>query len=274
MNTFNRTLVTGGTGNLGSYLVPALVRQGHQVRIMSRRPQPAETPYEWAHAWLESGAGLDSAVAGVTTIIHAATGSYNDAQAVDVHGTGRLLEAAARAGVAHFVYISIVGADRIPAGYLQAKFAAEQQIMAGAVPWTILRATQFHTLIDQLLNAASRIPLALPLPLDFQFQPVATAEVAGALARAATGQPAGRLPDMGGPRLSTLRELATTWLAARGLRRRLLHLPFPGKVAGAFRRGLNTNTEGQRGAMTWEQWLEESYGSSGALHVQTATAKP
>lgn len=231
-------------------------------------------PYEWIQASLESGDGLDSAVSDVTTIIHAATGSYNNAQAVDVHGTARLLEAAARARVDHFIYVSIVGIDSIPVSYLQAKLAAEQQIVAADVPWTILRATQFYTLIDQLLSAAARVPLVLPVPLDFQFQSVSTAEVAGALARAASDGPAGRLPDLGGPYISSMRELATAWLAARRFRRRLLHLPLPGKVAGAFRRGLNTVTDGQRGTVSWEQWLEEKYSSPGALQVRPETETP
>lgn len=271
MNRLNRTLVTGGTGSLGCYLVPALARQGHQVRIMSRRAQPADTPYEWVQASLASRAGLDSAMADVTTIVHAATGSYNNAKTVDIQGTARLLEAAARASVAHFIYISIVGADRIPADYLLAKLAAEQQIVASNVPWTILRATQFHTLIDQLLSVAAWIPLVLPMSLDFQFQPVSPAEVADALARAAIDGPGGRLPDMGGPLISSMHELATAWLGARRLRRRLLHLPLPGKLADAFRLGLNTTTEGQRGTVTWEAWLDAKYTSSSPLRVDASS---
>src|SRR5690348_15368834 len=131
-----RVLVTGGTGTLGQAVVETLVKRGYTVRVMSRRARPAHTPdVEWAQADLTTGQGLAAAVAGVDTIIHAATNSPASAappqeparigtaatpagfgrvldafrggktDSVDVEGTGRLLAAARAAGVSHFVYV-------------------------------------------------------------------------------------------------------------------------------------------------------------------------
>src|SRR3990172_2973042 len=143
-------LVTGGSGGLGSELVPRLAA-GHTVRILSRRPRPPSATTEWAQGELATGEGLAEAVAGVDMIVHAASSPFGKTRQVDVEGIRRLLPAAAPA-TPHLFYISIVGVDRIPFPYYRAKLAAEKLVEEPAVPYTILRATQFHTLIDRLLR--------------------------------------------------------------------------------------------------------------------------
>jgi hypothetical protein len=69
-----------------------------------------------------------------------------------VDGTARLLDQARAAGVHHFIYISIVGIDQIGYSYYQHKLAAERLIEASGLSWSILRATQFHYLVDKLLH--------------------------------------------------------------------------------------------------------------------------
>src|SRR5215211_4383534 len=114
-------LVTGGTGHLGRDLVKQLTGQGRPVRILARTPG-RDPGVEWAQGDLATGAGLDEAVAGVQTIIHAATLSpiarrgsmrltdlFGSPSTVDVDGTRRLLQAAKRAAVEHFIYVSIAG---------------------------------------------------------------------------------------------------------------------------------------------------------------------
>src|SRR5688500_9635326 len=121
-----RILVTGGSGGLGREVVRVLGDAGYVVRVMSRRPRPSNhgPAVEWAQADLESDTGLRAAVDGVHTIVHSAshaplsTGKLKDLVAypehIDVDGTGRLLEHARTAGVAHLAYISIVGIDQVP----------------------------------------------------------------------------------------------------------------------------------------------------------------
>ncbi|MBI1886078.1 MAG: NAD(P)H-binding protein [Chloroflexi bacterium] len=256
-----RALVTGGTGGLGRELLPRLAQAGYTVRVMSRRARPADADpaVEWARAALATGEGLGGAVADVDLVMHAASSPFRQTEEVDVRGTGRLLEAAAAAGVSHFFYISIVGIDRIPFPYYRHKLAAESLIEQGHVPWSALRATQFHTLIDRFLHALVRLPVAL-LPADLRFQPVDTGEVAERMVAAAADGPRGRLPDLGGPEVLTLGELARAWLKARGRRAWLIRLPLPGRAAAGFRRGDNCTPEHAEGTITWAQWLSRRYG--------------
>src|SRR5262249_1966772 len=157
------------------------------------------------------------------------------------------------------IYISIVGIERVPFAYYQYKVLAEKVVTAGGIPWTILRATQFHDLLDLFLQAFTKLPLAV-VPLDFQFQPVDSGEVAGALCDYVAAGPRGRVPDMGGPQVQTSGELLRAWLAARGMRRLVLQLPMFGKTASGFKHGYNTCPEHRQGKITWEEWLRYKYG--------------
>jgi uncharacterized protein YbjT (DUF2867 family) len=230
---------------------------------MSRRaPDPGEdNGVEWAQASLESGAGLAEAVAGVDVVLHAASSPIK--RRVDVEGTGWLLEQARAVGAGHFVYISIVGIDQIGFSYYQNKLAAERLIEASGVPYSILRTTQFHGLIDRLLQILARLPVVAFIPTTWQFQSVSAAEVADRLVVAVQEGPAGHLPDMGGPELLRFDEMARAWLAARGMRRLIVHLPIPGKLSAGLRRGLNTTPYHRAGKVTWAEWLQARYSNSG-----------
>jgi len=161
------------------------------------------------------------------------------------------------AGVQHVVYISIVGIDRIPFTYYRAKLAAERLIESSAIPWSILRATQFHTLIDLALRGLARVPLLLVLDTGLQFQLIDPGEVADRLVDCVKTGALKRLPDIGGPQIQRLGDLARIWLAARGMKRRLVHVPFPGKLASGFRAGLNCVPGTPYGKITWLQWLQQ-----------------
>lgn len=267
-------LITGGNGHLGRALTPRLRDAGHTVRILSRSPRPAKArDIEWAQASLDTGEGLDQALAGMDTIIHAATNAA-DARNVDVEGTRRLLDAAQRSRIGHVYYISIVGIDRDPLArfpYYRAKLAAERLVEASPVPWTILRAVQFHYLIDLLIGSLARLPIAF-LPLDWKFQSLDTGEVAAHMVGTLAAGPSGRLPDVGGPQLMTLRQMADGWFKARGMSRPVVRLPLPFRFAQGFRLGQNTAPENPIGSITWAQWLEARYGSPTRLHTGGARA--
>ena len=154
--------MTGGTGDLGGALAARVVNAGHTVRIMSRRAAPASdgTNTAWAQASLETGDGLAAAVDGISCVAHCASSPFRKTKQVDIDGTRRLLDACTTAGVGHFLYISIVGIDKVPNPYYIQKLAAERLIEAAGVPYTILRATQFHTLLDRFLgDALLRFPI-------------------------------------------------------------------------------------------------------------------
>ena len=149
-------LVSGGTGTLGRVLVRRLVDEGTPVRVLSRRPPPAgRPPVGWSTGDLKTGRGIDAAVAGVGGIVHCATGLG------DVGAARHLIESARRAGSPQVVYISIVGVDRIPFGYYKSKLEAERLVESSGLPWTVLRATQFHQLILRGCEALARLPVML-----------------------------------------------------------------------------------------------------------------
>jgi uncharacterized protein YbjT (DUF2867 family) len=266
-----KILITGGTGNLGGALAREAAGAGHSVRIMSRRARTqaaAAGEFEWAQADLASGAGLHEAVAGVDAILHAASDPRR-AEAVDVGGTRHLIKAAHAHSIGHLVFISIVGIDEIPYSYYRRKLEAEEVIRSSGLPHSILRATQFHSLVDMLIRVAARVPLLMPLPTDFKFQSVAESDVAARMVRQLEEGPKGRLRDFGGPQVLTLGEMAETWMKLRAVRKRLVHLPLPGAVAAAFRAGKNTTPDGTHGKIPWSEWLAQN-----AVNKYTLKLKP
>ncbi|HEU5110439.1 MAG TPA: NAD(P)H-binding protein [Micromonosporaceae bacterium] len=145
-------LVTGGTGTLGRLVVPRLRCAGSAVRVLSRREQPGtDDGIEFVVGDLSTGDGLDAAVAGIDVILHlGGTSSGDDVKA------RHLVRAAARAGARHLVFVSVVGADRVPVtgavdramfGYFASKLAAERVVEESGLPWTTLRAAGRRRLV-------------------------------------------------------------------------------------------------------------------------------
>jgi uncharacterized protein YbjT (DUF2867 family) len=248
-------LVTGSTGTLGRTLVPRLAGAGHTVRSLSRRPAPPSAqPGTWATGDLRRDTGLAAALEGMDVVVHCASAPRGDPAAAS-----NMISAARRAGTPHLVYISITGIDKVPLGYYQAKLATERLVEESGLPWTILRATQFHELILRMCETLARPPLML-VPAGFRFQPILAAEVADRLAWLA-GQPAaGRVPDMGGPQVRGIADLAASYLRASGRRRRVLPVPLPGRTAAEFRRGDNLSPGHATGTGTFEEFLAGRYG--------------
>lgn len=257
-----KILVTGGSGALGREIVKRLAHTSYSVRIMSHSPKQnapqASAALEWVQGNLETGQGLAEAVADVDIIVHAASDPMHSRQ-IDVNGTQLLLAKAREAGVSHVVYISIVGIDRIKYAYYTSKLEAEECIKQSGIPWSILRATQFHTLIDTALQGFTKLPLALFLT-DLQFQALDPGEVADRLRELVIAGPSGRVPDLGGPEVLTGKQLLRIWLQQRGMHRLVIPLWIPGKAAYGFRHGYNTcPSDPQRGIITWSEWVQKKY---------------
>lgn len=255
-----RVLVTGGTGGLGREVARKGWEAGHAIRITSRRVRSSKTPQYLEHFQtdLQTGDGLKESLTGIDVIVHTASDPKHT-HAVDVEGTRKLITAAREARIRHLIYVSIVGIDRIPYPYYQAKLAAEKVIAESGLAYSILRATQFHSFVDFLLNSANRFPFVLPLPSGFHVQSVATDEVADRLLRAIHQGPHGMLRDFAGPEAMTLARAASEWKAARRLGKVILPVPVPGTVASAFRQAYNTAPSGDLGKMTWKSWLSSKY---------------
>jgi uncharacterized protein YbjT (DUF2867 family) len=243
-------LVTGGTGLLGSQVVPLLRQAGQAVRVLSRHDRQPVDGVEHTAVDLLTADGIDHALKGVRTVLHLAGGPKGD----DV-STRNLLQAAQRAGtVEHLILISVIGADAVPIGYFARKAEAERIVATSGIPYTILRAAQFHDLALRTVRAMAKAPVLLA-PSGVRWQPVACGEVASRLAHLALGKPAGRVPDLAGPRTYTLEELQRSYLAAMGKRRMRLPIHVPGKLGKAYRSGANLTLGAPAGSETWEQFL-------------------
>jgi uncharacterized protein YbjT (DUF2867 family) len=221
------TLVTGATGALGAPTVTRLRAAGHDVRALSRRRGPGLTTGD-----LLTGEGIAEAVAGADTVLHLATGSRGRG---DVEGTRTLLAAAKAASVRHLVLISIVGIDDIPLGYYRDKVVIERMVFESDLPYSILRATQFHSFVEAMFTAQRRSPVVVAPAVPLQ--PIAVEEVADRLVELAGSPPAGRAADIGGPEQLGLAELARIWADATASRRPVLPLRLPGKLFAAYRKG-------------------------------------
>lgn len=239
-------LVTGGSGTLGSLVVPLLERGHHDVRVLSRRPGRGTHTGD-----LRTRDGLDEALRGADVVVHAASDTRR-LGASDLLQTQNLLRSLG--DVRHLLYVSIVGIDKIPFRYYRHKLECERAIESSGVPHTILRATQFHQLLAMVLHAVERLPVS-PLPLDFCFQPVAAADCADRLALLAGGEPLGRVPDFGGPEVLGAKEIAAIWRDRRGRPRRIVGLPLPGRVATGFRAGDNTCPDHADGRQSWADYV-------------------
>jgi uncharacterized protein YbjT (DUF2867 family) len=247
-------LVTGGRGSLGRRVVDRLRAAGREVRVLSRSGSPGTVRGD-----LSTGENLEAAVRGVDTIVHCATNPFK-ARQTDIEGTERLLQEAAQAGVSHVVFISIVGVDRNPYfPYYRVKLGAESVVERSPVPWTILRATQFHELVLGAGRFLDRLPAIMPVPRGFLLQPMDVGEAADRLVDLALSAPAGRVPDVGGPEVRTSAELARVYLGMAGRKKRLVELPLPGKAARAFREGAQICPDQAYGKIRWKEFLHETF---------------
>lgn len=246
-----RIAVAGGTGLVGRYVVAELRAAGHEPVVLTRS----------GGADVITGDGLDAALDGVTALIdvtNTPTMSGRKAVAFFTAGTRNLLAAGRRAGVRHHVVLSIVGIGRpgMTSGYNAGKVAQEALVRASGVPASIMRATQFHQFIPELLD---RIPGPVLLLPRMRIQPVAACEVAAALAGLAAGPPTGTVPEIAGPEQAELADLARLVRQARGSRRPVLRVQIPGAAGRAMADGAMLPTgPGLRGTQTFASWLAGS----------------
>lgn len=242
-----RIAVAGGTGVVGRHLVSALHQAGHDAVVLAR-----STGVD-----LSTGDGLEHALQGVRAVIdvsNIATTNADKSRAFFEASTAHLLAAGLRAGTAHHVALSIVGIDRVPGGYYAGKLAQERLLERGTLPWSVVRATQFHEFAGQIL---ARMPGPLAVVPRMRIQPVAAREVAAALMELAPGTAQGLAPELAGPAEQELVDLCRRVLRSQGSHRRVLAVRLPGKDGRALREGaLLPAGPGRRGRISFEDWLD------------------
>lgn len=259
-----KVLITGGSGHVGRAAARLFKEREDEVRVFSRRVSPGEAD-EWLQGDLSTGEGVEDAVAGVDTIVHAATlspaaqrGGFRPVDflrtptEVDVEGTRRLLDAAERESVSHFVYVSITGVEQSRLPYMRVKLAAEGLVRHAGVPWSIIRATGFYWLLERFLANMERLPVWV-LPRRLDMQPGDSTEFAAYLVDCTIQGPRGMRRDFAGPEVIGIRQLARQYQDVRQLRRPILPLPLP---AAATRSAGGLAADGAvLGSITWRQWL-------------------
>jgi uncharacterized protein YbjT (DUF2867 family) len=241
--------VLGGTGAAGGATVTELLRRGHQVTVLGRRAGDPRADHRTLD--VVTGGGLGTALVGLEAVVECLNATRNPRRVL-VDGVRRALAAAGAAGVGHVVSLSVVGCDRMPLAYYRVKVEQEAVVRAASLPATVVRATQFHTLLDHGFTAVRRLGV-LPAPRG-ALQPVDLADVAAALADAVE-RGAGPDTAIAGPEILPVAQLARSWRRRRNSRRPVLLLPAVGPPLRSLAAGGLTDAHAPRGVRTWEQYL-------------------
>lgn len=238
--------VIGGSGLIGSRVVEKLNAGGHDAVAVSR-----STGVD-----VVSGEGLQAAVADVDVVIDVTNSPTADGAAIAFFqtSTDNLLAASGKAGVGHYVVLSMVGADRVPQqDYSRAKVRQENVLKAGPIPYSIVRATQFMEFVDAILDWTTEGDVVrLPPTL---VQPIAAADVAAAVALVAAGSPLNGALDIAGPDVYRLDELGRLTLASRHDGRRVVTDDGAGMFAGIDGDALIARDGARIAATRYVDWL-------------------
>ncbi|WP_077194482.1 SDR family oxidoreductase [Streptomyces lydicus] len=237
--------VIGGTGLIGSQVVKDLNAAGHEAV-----PHSKSTGID-----VISGEGLDEAVAGADVLVNLTNSpTFDEASAAFFQASmDNLLAAGQKSGLRHFVILSIVGVDRVPElDYYRAKALQENILAAGPIPYSIVRATQFMEFMDAVLSwTADSDTVRLPAT---PIQPIASKDVAAAVAEVAAGAPLGGIRNIAGPEVFTLDELGRITLAHRPDGRTVVTDPTAGMFA-AVKGDVLTDTDARLAPTRYTDWL-------------------
>jgi uncharacterized protein YbjT (DUF2867 family) len=243
-----KIVIIGGTGLIGTKLASKLRQKGHDVS-----PAAPSTGVNTI-----TGEGLDKAVSGADIVVDVANSpSFEDSAALNFFKTsGRnLLAAETAAGVRHHVALSIVGTDRLPeCGYFLAKLAQENLIKASKIPYTILRATQFFEFVGGIVDSSADGQIVRLSPA--LFQPVASDDVAAALADVTLGAPVNGMVELAGPERLSLDEFGRRYLAATKDQRKVvpdIHARYFGTELDD--QSLTPGNNPRIGSVRFEDWL-------------------
>jgi uncharacterized protein YbjT (DUF2867 family) len=234
---------------VGRHVVAVARERGHDAVVLARS----------AGVDLTSGAGLADRLTGVDAVVdvtNVRTQKRSESEAYLGGVTRNLLAAEQAAGIGHHVLLSIVGVDDVDYGYYAGKRLQERLVSQGAVPWSILRATQFHEFAEQVLGYVRLGPFSVvPQMLS---QPVAAREVGEALVDLVEAGPSGRVPELAGPDRLQMVDLARRVSQARRLGRRVIGVPVPGAAGRGMRSGaLCPSGPGPRGRTSFDSWLAD-----------------
>lgn len=255
-------LITGGTGTLGQEISRLLVEKGYLVNILSSKENPDIAYYTHIlKGDLTDTESLKEAVGKSGIIIHCASDPRN-AQAVDLEGTKNLLGAINKNQCVHFIYVSIVGVDKSNYPYYQTKYAVEQLIEASGLPYSILRATQFHDLvlyrIIQIFDKGVGVPIQIPA--DMRFQSIDKTDVATYIDELVANKAINGISTIGGPEAHTLETMLQTYLAQSGRQETIEYIESSMAFHQVFTTGINLCPENAIEGISWAKYLSNTIG--------------
>ncbi|MFG2578880.1 SDR family oxidoreductase [Streptomyces malaysiensis] len=237
--------VMGGTGLIGSQVVKNLNAAGHEAV-----PHSQSTGVD-----VISGQGVDEAVAGADVVVNLTNSPTFDEASPAFFQTSmdNLLAAAQKAGVGHFVILSIVGVDQVPElDYYRAKTLQEEILAAGPIPYSIVRATQFMEFMESVLSwTADSDTVRLPAT---PIQPIAAKDVAAAVAEVSAGTPLRGIRNIAGPEIFPLDELGRITLSHKGDDRPVVIDPTAGMFA-AVKGDVLTDMDAHLASTRYADWL-------------------
>src|ERR1700751_2391872 len=247
-----KIVVIGGTGLIGSKLVKRLRADSHDAQAAS----------PGTGVDIITGKGLAEALQGAQVVVDVSNApDWSDAAVMDFFQTSarNILPAEEAAGVGHHVALSVVGTERLQdSGYFRAKLAQEEAVKAAAIPWTILRATQFFEFLPGIADSGTPDGTVVRPPT--LFQPEAADDVAAALADIAEGTPVSGTVELAGPERFQLDELVQRFLSATSDPRHVVtdvHAPYYG-LEITDERALIPDDNSRIGATRFADWLSRS----------------
>lgn len=251
-----KILVTGGTGTLGQKIIRQLPPKDFEIIVLSSKVKPELTEsVSVFQADLTDVASLEKGFPDADVVVHCASNPMN-AQLVDVEGTQNMLSILNKRALKHFIYISIVGVDQSNYPYYVAKYEVEKMIQASGLPFTNLRATQFHDLVlyRLILPADKDDNRQMVIPANMRFQSIDIHEVATKILDLIERGPSNSTLSIGGPEILTLEEMTQEYLNHRQKQKEIVTNPNDTSFA-SFKSGVNLCLEKKYGQITWKDYL-------------------
>lgn len=250
-------LITGATGTLGKEIIKQLIDTGQINVITTKADVSFAEGVNVIKADITDFKSLQTIVGAADIIVHCASNPA-DAKRVDLEGTRNILAAINKKRFKHFIYVSIAGVDKSQYPYYVVKREVEKIIEAEGIPFTVLRATQFHDFVLYRMIKPFDNEQGLTIPAGLKFQSIDVTEVAGKVRHLIEAGPNNEIITIGGPEILTIEEMASVYLNILGRADSFKTQMMPGERFEMLRSGINLCGDNRFGKITWRQYLKNN----------------
>lgn len=253
-----KLLITGGSGTLGSSIIKLAIGNGHYyVTTISTDPEKHNFPTNCTvfKSDLVTGEGLKNALSGVHFVIHCASSVVNTQQ-VDYDGTINLLKALDETVIENLIYVSIVGIDHSTYPYYMTKLKVEQLIANSGIPYSILRATQFHDFVLSFIKRLNATDHEIKVPKGLKFQSIAVPDLSALLLSMISSKPTREVTSVGGQEITDFESMVIKYLHVIKGRQQIVQIEPTQAREMLFSEGKNLVPGSKYGRITWAHFLE------------------